>query len=98
MESNAPPADQAEELGARYQELIGATEELDPVRCAVAHPCDTTSLIGALEAKAKGLIEPILVGPETKIAAAADEAGRSADRAEPCSLLQERAGRLLRVS
>ncbi|MEM8645398.1 MAG: bifunctional enoyl-CoA hydratase/phosphate acetyltransferase [Pseudomonadota bacterium] len=77
MESNAPPEEHVEELGARYQELIGATQELDPVRTAVAHPCDTTSLIGALEAQVKGLIEPILVGPKAKIAAAAEEAGRN---------------------
>ena len=69
-------------LGARHQELIGATQELDPVRTAVAHPCDTTSLIGALEAQAKGLIEPILVGPKAKISAAAGEAGRSLEGVE----------------
>ncbi len=82
MESNAPPEDHAEELGLRYQELIGATQELEPVRTAVAHPCDTTSLVGALEAQVKGLIEPILVGPKAKIAAAAEQAGRSLERVE----------------
>lgn len=82
MDDNAPPSDQTEERGARYQELIGATHDLDPVRTAVAHPCDTTSLIGALEAKAKALIEPILVGPAAKIASAAEEAGRSLDGVE----------------
>ncbi len=68
--------------GARYQELIGATQELDPVHTAVAHPCDTTSLIGALEAHAKGLIVPILVGPPAKISAAAQDAGRNLDGVE----------------
>ncbi|MCP5080981.1 MAG: bifunctional enoyl-CoA hydratase/phosphate acetyltransferase [Alphaproteobacteria bacterium] len=68
--------------GARYQELIGATHELDPVRTAVAHPCDTTSLIGALEAHAQDLIVPILVGPEAKISAAAVEADRSLEGVE----------------
>ncbi len=68
--------------GARYQELIGATQELDPVRTAVAHPCDTTSLIGALEAHAQGLIVPILVGPVAKISAAAEQAGRSLEGVE----------------
>lgn len=70
------------ERGVRYQELIGATGPLDPVRTAVVHPCDTTSLIGALEAYAKGLIVPILVGPKAKIEAAAKEAGRGLDGLE----------------
>jgi phosphate acetyltransferase len=33
----------------------------------VAHPCDETSLKGALEAAEAGLIKPILVGPKDKI-------------------------------
>jgi phosphotransacetylase len=37
------------------------------VPTAVAHPCELTALEGAVEAGAKGLIEPILVGPEAKI-------------------------------
>ena len=37
----------------------------------VAHPCDETSLRGALEAAELGLIVPILVGPEAKIRAVA---------------------------
>ena len=81
-DSEASTADEGPERGARYQELIGATLELDPVRTAVAHPCDTTSLIGALEAQVQGLIEPILVGPEAKISAAAAEAERSLDGVE----------------
>ena len=31
------------------------------------HPCDETSLRGALEAAEEGLIKPILVGPKQKI-------------------------------
>lgn len=77
----APPSPDSPR-GARYQELIGATHDLDPVRTAVAHPCDTTSLIGALEAQAQGLIVPMLVGPEAKIRRAADQAGRSLDGVE----------------
>jgi len=42
--------------------------------CAVVHPVDASSLEGALEAAAAGLITPILVGPEARIRAAA--AGR----------------------
>ncbi len=42
-----------------------------PIRTAVVHPTDHNSLLGAIEAAEQGLIEPILVGPEAKIRAAA---------------------------
>jgi len=42
---------------------------------AVVHPCDEASLGGALEAFRMKLIVPVLVGPEVKIAAAAEAAG-----------------------
>jgi len=37
------------------------------VPTAVAHPCEHTALAGAVEAGERGLIVPILVGPEAKI-------------------------------
>jgi phosphate acetyltransferase len=63
--------------GAQYAKLIAATETLQPVRTAVVHPCDALSLTGALDANLQGMIVPVLVGPKTKIEAAAKEAGRS---------------------
>ncbi len=63
--------------GAQYARLIDATEALEPVRTAVVHPCDALSLTGALDAAHQGMILPVLVGPRTKIEAAAQEAGRS---------------------
>lgn len=63
------------ESGARFAELIKATSALDPVRTAVVHPCDALSLEGALQAGAKGIIIPVLIGPKTKIEAAAAEFG-----------------------
>ena len=39
------------------------------------HPCDAASLGGAIEAGKRGLIVPILVGPEAKIRAVAEEEG-----------------------
>lgn len=62
--------------GARFDALIEATAPLDPVATAVVHPCDALSLEGALEAAAKGMIVPILVGPKARIEAAAAEIGR----------------------
>ena len=51
--------------------LLKRCEGLAPVTCAVVHPCDRDSLAGAIEAARRGLIVPILVGPEAKIRAAA---------------------------
>ena len=70
------------EHGAQYARLIAATADLDPVRTAVVHPCDALSLTGALDAAKQGMIIPILVGPRTKIEAAAQEAGRNLDGVE----------------
>src|SRR6478735_8596580 len=57
----------------RYDRLIAAAKNLQPIATAVAHPCDETSLKGAIEAGEAGLIKPILVGPKSKIAAVAKE-------------------------
>jgi phosphate acetyltransferase len=66
----------------KYERLIAATRELRPVSCAVAHPCDETSLRGAVEAAAEGIIAPILVGPRRKILAAAEAHGLEVGRLE----------------
>jgi phosphate acetyltransferase len=54
--------------------LVARCEPLPPVTCAVVHPCDRDSLAGAIESARRGLIVPILVGPEAKIRAAAQAA------------------------
>ena len=51
----------------KYERLIAATGDLQPLATAVAHPCDDTSLIGAMEAADAGIIIPILVGPKSRI-------------------------------
>ncbi|MDR3099125.1 MAG: bifunctional enoyl-CoA hydratase/phosphate acetyltransferase [Paraburkholderia sp.] len=61
----------------KYSALLARCAGLAPVPTAVAHPCDVSSLTGALDAARLGLIEPILVGPEAKIRAVAAEAGLS---------------------
>ncbi|HRE32514.1 MAG TPA: hypothetical protein PLD88_11120, partial [Candidatus Berkiella sp.] len=40
---------------------------------AVVHPCSADSLNGVIESVNAGLIDPILIGPEHKIKAVADE-------------------------
>jgi phosphotransacetylase len=51
----------------KYELLLERCRGLAPVPTAVAHPCEETALAGALEAGAKHLITPILVGPAAKI-------------------------------
>jgi phosphate acetyltransferase len=58
-----------------FQNIFERVQGKPPVTTAVVHPCDRESLLGAFEATAKGLILPILVGPEPKIRAAAQLAG-----------------------
>ncbi|MGO4916139.1 bifunctional enoyl-CoA hydratase/phosphate acetyltransferase [Pseudogemmobacter sp. W21_MBD1_M6] len=70
------------EVGAHYKELIEATCDLAPIVTAVIHPCDETSLSGAVEAKSQGLITPVLVGPAAKIRAVAKAANISLDGIE----------------
>ncbi len=52
---------------AKYERLVAATKGLPRLPTAVAHPCDETSLKGAMEAAEAGIIAPVLVGPEGKI-------------------------------
>ena len=51
----------------KYEAMLERCRNLEPVTTAVAHPCEETALAGAMEAAEKGLIIPILVGPEAKI-------------------------------
>jgi phosphate acetyltransferase len=51
----------------KYERLIERAKRLPALATAVAHPCDETSLRGAIEAAEAGLIVPILVGPKDKI-------------------------------
>ncbi|MFT3801936.1 MAG: bifunctional enoyl-CoA hydratase/phosphate acetyltransferase [Burkholderiaceae bacterium] len=55
--------------------LMALVRGLAPIRVAVAHPCDALSIGGPLDARAAGLIEPVLIGPRAKIQAAAQAAG-----------------------
>jgi phosphate acetyltransferase len=57
----------------KYQRLLEVAKTLQPVVTAVAHPCDESSLSGAVDAAKLGLIKPILVGPKAKIEAVARE-------------------------
>ena len=62
-----------EQKHAKYQRLLELCRQLPATVAAVAHPCDETSLKGAVEAAELGLLIPILVGPRKKIEALANE-------------------------
>ena len=64
-----------QERHAKYRQLIERAKGAGPVPMAVVHPCDETSLEGAVEAAKLGLIAPILVGPRDKIEATAKQHG-----------------------
>lgn len=93
---------------SKYDRLIAAARAEAPAVTIVAHPCDETSLRGALEAAEMGLIKPVLVGPEAKIRYVAAEhrleiAGREivdvphshAAAAKAVALIREGKGELL---
>jgi phosphate acetyltransferase len=64
-----------EKKHAKYQRLLDRCKLLPPTPTAVAHPCDETSLKGAVEAANLGLITPIFAGPRWKIEAVAKQSG-----------------------
>lgn len=71
-----------EKKHAKYERLLEHCKMLAPTVTAVAHPCDETSLRGAIEAAALGILVPILVGPREKIQAVAKESGIDLSRYE----------------
>ena len=58
----------------KYQRLIDYCKALPATPVAVVHPCDESSLRGAIDAAKLGLIAPILVGPKARIEAVAQKA------------------------
>ena len=55
-----------------FARLLKYCEGCVPVVCAIAHPCDNDSLMGAIEAARRNLIVPLLVGPEDRIRSIAE--------------------------
>jgi phosphate acetyltransferase len=52
---------------AKYDRLIAKAKAVSAAKTIVVHPCDDTSLRGAIEAAEAGIIQPILVGPAAKL-------------------------------
>ena len=58
---------------SKYDRLIAEAKQVAAARAIVVHPCDESSLRGAVEAAKSGLISATLVGPVAKIADVARE-------------------------
>jgi phosphate acetyltransferase len=70
------PASSAETRSpSKYDRLIAAAQAVSPTPTVVVHPCDETSLRGAVDSAAAGIIRPVLVGPEGKIRETAGKSG-----------------------
>jgi phosphate acetyltransferase len=67
---------------AKYDKLIAAAKAVPSVSTIVVHPCDETSLRGAVESAEAGIIKPVLVGPEAKIRNIAAKYGLDISRFE----------------
>lgn len=55
------------QFSSKYDRLIAAAKVIPPAPTVVVHPCDETSLRGAVDSAQAGIIRPILVGPEGKV-------------------------------
>src|SRR4051812_5335830 len=58
---------------SKYDRLLARAKQVTPAATFVVHPCDESSLRGAIDAASTGIIVPILVGPAKKIADVASE-------------------------
>lgn len=63
----------------RYGGFVEQARALDPIRAGIVHPCSVAAIRGAVEVRDEGLMEPLLIGPEARIRAVANEAGVSLD-------------------
>ncbi len=73
------PKAELPEVSVRYHDsyaaLLESARGMEPIPTAVIHPCDASSLTGAIESAQDGMIAPLLVGPEARIRAVAEEQG-----------------------
>lgn len=72
LEAEAPVSRNTHE---KFHRLIATAQKHQPVKVAVAHPCDQVSLESVVEAARQRLIEPILVGPQERIREVASKHG-----------------------
>jgi phosphate acetyltransferase len=63
----------------RYDAFIREAQTMPSLRTAIVHPCSAEAITAAIEARNEGMIDPVLIGPEAKIRAAAELAQVSLD-------------------
>jgi phosphate acetyltransferase len=63
----------------RYEAFIREARVQPALRTAIVHPCSPEAIQAAVEARDENLLDPVLIGPEAKIRAAADAADVSLD-------------------
>ena len=71
---DAVPSQRSAQKHSYLEDLVQRARGRKPLRTAVVHPVDSASLCGAIEAARAQLINPVLIGPEAKIRAAAQAA------------------------
>lgn len=69
-----PPPEAAVRRHDRYVAFIREARLRPALRTAIVHPCSPDAIRAALTARDEGLLDPLLVGPEAKIRAAAEAA------------------------
>ena len=55
--------------------LLQYVRPLGRMKMAVVYPCDAVSLSAAFDARTAGLIEPVLIGPRSRLQAVAEQSG-----------------------
>ncbi len=63
----------------RYDAFIKDARSRPPIAAAIVHPCSPDAVLAAVEVRDEGLLDPLLIGPEDKIRAAAEAAKVSLD-------------------
>jgi phosphate acetyltransferase len=58
----------------RYERFVKKARGMPAVRAVVVHPCSAAAIQAAIEVREEGSLEPLLIGQEAKIRAAAEEA------------------------
>ncbi|MFN4283135.1 MAG: bifunctional enoyl-CoA hydratase/phosphate acetyltransferase [Alphaproteobacteria bacterium] len=67
----------AQDRHSRYDAFVTAARTPPALRAGIVHPCSPEAISAAVEARDAGLLDPLLIGPEAKIRAAAEKAGVS---------------------
>ena len=62
-----------------FESLIRACRQRPGISVAVCWPCSSASLMGAIDAATRGVIQPVLVGPRSEIEAIAEAYGLNLD-------------------